>query len=228
MAKEKQLIIGLGSGRSGTVSLAHLLNSQPNSYFIHEGFFRENPKHVLRMYGDLLPWNIDALKLDTFLDKLEIKSGDSRMYGCVASYFLPYVEIIHKKVPSAVFICLKRDKEETIQSFKLKSGKNHWSQNADVGSSIWDMIHPKYDTQDIDEALGNYWDEYYAKASQLAQKYPEHFKVFPIDVLNTEAGLNELLDFAQFPKDNRTITPSKAYNSNTNSLVANFKDYLSL
>lgn len=45
------------------------------------------------------------------------------------------------------------------------------------------------------EALGCYWDDYYAKAFELQTAYSESFRIFATDSLNTEEGQRAILWF---------------------------------
>ena len=155
----KNLIIGLGTGRCGTASLAHLLNSQPDSTFVHEGLFSgKKYDHFL------LPWEVDHSKFLEWEKKIQ------------------YAEIIIKKYPQVKFVCLKRDRNEVISSFMAKTrGRNHWSLNLsflEFKDPIWDPIFPKFFTSKK-EGIGLYWDLYYAEVQRLQEKYPNKFTTFP-------------------------------------------------
>ena len=106
-----RIIIGLGTGRCGTVSLKHLLAMQLHTQATHETM--------------LLPHKYNEHKYVQYMRKLYNRKF--RIAADVALWNLPYVTTILAEYPSTKFICLKRDKEETIQSFmrKTKNGRNH-------------------------------------------------------------------------------------------------------
>lgn len=195
----KNLIIGLGTGRCGTASLAHLLKSQPDSTFVHEGLFSgKKYDHFL------LPWEVDHSK---FLEwEKKIKNLDGKYFGESASYLIQYAEIIIKKYPQVKFVCLKRDRNEVISSFMAKTrGRNHWSLNLsflEFKDPIWDPIFPKFFTSKK-EGIGLYWDLYYAEVQRLQEKYPNKFKIFPTYSLNYQGGMNSIFDFCSFPEEGR-------------------------
>ncbi len=178
-----QLVIGLGSGRCGTTSLAHLLNKQPHASVTHE----EPP---------LLPWQVDAALLAERLAGL--RARPETLVGDVAFYYLPYVELIAAQLPNTRFVCLRRDREETVRSFVAKSeGVHHWIQHDGTQwqkSPDWDDCFPKYDLVDKTAAIGRYWDEYYARATELATQLPS-FRIFEMTALNDREGVEDLLDF---------------------------------
>ena len=95
----KKLIFGLGTGRCGTVSLSELLNIQAGFAVTHES-------------EPLLPWEFDKKAIEKKLEQLLQYEG--AVVGDVAFYYLPYVEYILSGYANAKFICLKRDKAETL------------------------------------------------------------------------------------------------------------------
>jgi len=214
--KKRQLIIGLGTGRSGTTSLTKLLDAQPSSFFVHEGGFKVetggNSKKILH----LLPWNKDLKLMHRLFEILENESEGYDFYGCVALYFLPYVSDIVKKYPHVKFICLVRSRAEVIKSFSIHAGDFNWWMNHD-GSQfrkdpIWDPSFPKLNAHTREEAIGKYWDDYFEATLELESAYPNNFKAFDLEILNTPEGINKLLDFAGYPNQGRVLE-TMSYNS---------------
>ena len=224
----KNLIIGLGTGRCGTTSLARLLSLQPDSFFVHEGEFTKN-----KYYHFLLPWNVDLSKLIEWEKKIKQVSGDNIFYGDVGSYFIQYVCDILKKYPTTRFICLKREKELVVQSFMKKTrGRNHWMERIpwyQARDIIWDKIFPRFDVSSKKEAIALYWNIYYVMASDFEKRFPENFKVFPTEFLNSVSGMNEILDFAGIHASGRVLD-KKHENKNTikdqlSSMTLVFKNF---
>lgn len=141
------IIIGLGTGRCGTQSLAHLLNLQKNAIVTHE----KNPDDITwkgsqdiilsnlkefeltlqtgksELSISHLPGNKDAIKKIENITHIEI-------VGDVGFYYLKYVDIILQHNPSVKFICLQRDEEDTVQSYINKSnGSKRWSLLEKIG-----------------------------------------------------------------------------------------------
>ncbi len=184
--KIKQLVFGLGTGRCGTKSLQTLLNMQKGFSISHEAV--------------VSPWIFDQEYLDKHIDRIQQYPGS--VVGDVAFYHLNYVEQILKICPDAKFICLKRDKESTIQSYSSwTAGKNHWT---DHRSKCWnpekwkddeyDDSYPKY-LMPKRESIGAYWDDYYRHAFYLQRQYHRNFKLCPVNQLNTREGQLEILGF---------------------------------
>lgn len=135
------IVIGLGTGRSGTASLAKLLNAQKDALCFHE----MNPSCV-RFYGTPRPilTSIDDFQAilnggDPSLLTVDLGRGVAakaydelctmqhvRIIGDIAFYYLSYVEAIAERNPNVRFICLKRDKAATVKSWLRKSEIERW------------------------------------------------------------------------------------------------------
>jgi len=179
-----KLIIGLGTGRCGTSSLSLLFNSQKDSYFTHE-------------FIPHLPWNFNAF---TLLDRLEeLKKFKGNYIGDVALYYLPYVRFILSVEPKTKFICLERNREKVIKSFlSICKERDMWTNDPNRTVTPIEISFPKYPISDKKLAIGMYWDEYFELAHQLEKEFPNNFKIFQIEKLNSKEGVKEILDFAGF------------------------------
>ncbi len=192
---EKQLVVGLGTGRCGTVSLSKTLALQKDSRFTHES-------------KPLLPWIFSKKDI---LKKLEqVMSYDNHLVGDIAFYYLPYVEFILKKYPDTKFICLQRSKEETVKSYMKKTErKNHWMDHDGTKwkkDELWDPCFPKYETDSKEQAISMYWDTYYSLIGQLLEKYPANIKKYSLEcTLNSKEGLSDLLSFVGIPKEKQIL-----------------------
>jgi len=94
MNLNKKLIIGIGTGRCGTVSLCELLNQQKFSNFSHE----RKP---------LLEWKGTTDKLNSKIANILSRKG--KYVGDIAFYYLPYVDYILNEYPGTKVICLKKE-----------------------------------------------------------------------------------------------------------------------
>jgi len=206
---EKRLVIGIGTGRCGTRSLSNVLGSQPDSSFTHEA-------------RPLLPWRFSEEAISKKLADLHNYEGV--FIGDVASYYLPYVEYILSRDPSAKFICLKRAKQEVITSFLRRSiDKNLWMAH---DGKRWkkndnDQCFPHYEASSKREAIGLYWEEYTKEAERLSAKYPDNIRVWEMDqLLNSEKGLREALSFIGIPETSQVLlTGMKSNHLNLNFVL---------
>lgn len=162
-------VIGLGSGRCGTHSLAALLDNQPDSNVRHE---RQPVRHI----GCDDPC-------------FHLRAGtEASLVGDVGFYYLHHVDRIREEFPDTKFVCLKRDKEGTLDSFARHAKNKEWFSRS---TGKWCNCFPTYDC-DFTEAVSRYYDEYYAIAHSLED---ENFKVFPTNNLNFTPGVKEILTF---------------------------------
>lgn len=184
------LVIGLGSGRCGTVSLAKLLSQQRGVEVSHE-----------RLEYNLAAAGSEELVL-TFLRQLTEGRGvrpGARCVGDVFSAYLYYVEVIAEALPEARFVCLRRDRAATVTSFVKKvHPANHWMAHDGVKwmSDPWDRCFPNFAADSIEDAVGAYWDDYYSRAADFMGRMPERFGIFELHELNDPSGQSRILDFA--------------------------------
>ena len=213
-----KLIIGLGTGRCGTRSLAKLLDSHDEISAGHE------QKYML--------WDPDAKVADKFLRKL-LNNG-SKLSADVGFYWINYVDHISDNYPGTKFICLKREKEKVIESFmrgdvnpmhsnlilELMSDKitrlrdtvtqeelyemdentrewveTYWDEPM-LDNCILKEFFPNYDGGGRRDYLSRYYDDYYEKAKAYAKKYMQNFVLMDMDfALNSQKGINTIFNF---------------------------------
>jgi hypothetical protein len=130
------LVVGLGTGRSGTGSLAALLDAQRDAVCFHEmnpacARFFGTPHPILRSIdeftrilegGDPSRLTVDLSRVggSRTYDRL-CKLASVRLIGDVASYYLTYVRAIAEQYPSVQFLCTRRDIDQTVTSFMFKT-----------------------------------------------------------------------------------------------------------
>lgn len=178
-----RIVLGLGTGRCGTKSLARLLNAQPGFSVTHEA-------------RPILPWQGTQHGLESKIARMWGRKG--RAVGDVCFSYLPYIERAFRTFPNLVAVCMQRQREATVQSLMRKTvGRNHWGIHGpdDRRDARWDACFPTYPERDKEAAVRRYWDEYACAAATLEAKYPERFRVVDLDALNDEAQVRELLRF---------------------------------
>lgn len=198
------IVIGCGTGRCGTVSLAALLNEQWNANVTHEA-------------RPLLPWYSKGMETPLLLQKkiLGFIQAEGEIAGDVAFSWLPYIgdlrwyaERFHLDYR---VVCLVRAREDTIESYIRKVGHrgvNHWMVNDGswTDDPEWDPCYPKFEAPDMRTAIGMYWDSYYQEALRIQNLVPRHFRLWKMeDALNTELGVREILDFIGIPRERQVV-----------------------
>ena len=181
---KKTLIIGLGTGRCGSMSLSKLLNLQKESKITHE------LEQLSR-----LPWEFDRARFYQYVNFLLAR--DESFVGDISFYLLPYVDEIRNLFPEVKFIILQRNKKETIDSYlKKTNGRNHWMHHNGGTWSIdlvWDSCYPKFAVDTKEQALSMYYDSYY----NSCRKIESCFWIKTED-LNNEQRCLEMLEFCGF------------------------------
>jgi len=197
VANKKKVIFGLGSGRCGTASLAYLLNDQKDAFIGHE-------------MPPVLPWDTsDLTGLQFRWDQMQHQSHLYSMVGDVGIYYLPYIPTLirsHDSIPFInqnyviKFIILQRDRKEVINSFMkkfIRQNNNPLQTEKAPGTVVdeWDECFPKYDGVTLRDAVGMFYDDYYKESERLSLLHPDIVSIFPVDNLNTEEGVLQILDF---------------------------------
>ena len=201
-------VLVLGSGRCGLLSFARFLNQQENSFVTFERGKCKN-----------MEWNRDNFsasdkRYEFFQQK--IKTDNLVLSGDVASWWLPYSSHILKNYPNSKIIALKRDKNDTLNSYEKWYGKRRnfpWLSSKD--RSLTDF----YDNYDYDECFPEYkvpgvrypslryagrlfYEEYYEKVDRLIEHFGRgRVRMFDTyDALNNEMIRHEILQWLDLPQ----------------------------
>lgn len=200
---KQSIILGIGTGRCGSRSLAEVLNQQPDVRVTHELL-------------PLLPWHAgDARRVIACRFARFRRERSAPIVGDVASFYLPYLEDAFALELDLRVICLERPCEEVVRSFcnwldhVHPLPTNHWARSPADGwyhEPIWTRIFPHYETQEREAGIRRYWNEYKTRIAALAQQFPDNVRVFPTaDVLNSEAHQREMLAFVGIPHDQQVL-----------------------
>jgi hypothetical protein len=196
-----RMLIGAGSGRCGTHSLAKLLSVQPDTYCYHEA----------RPILDWKPPTSCRFILSRF-HRLKRRNKGKKYVGDVALFYCRYLDYILASVDDVRVIVLKRPKDETIASFKRwlpvvaknNGGRFNLFQKP-IGPDDWARAFPNWEDMTIDEALSSYYDVYYNIVEPLLSMYPTKIKLWPTDALNSSHEVREILTFAGYEHHQQVI-----------------------
>ncbi len=208
---DQQLIIGLGTERCGTVSLASFLDDQPGTRVIHEGALQEE-RHLFN-------WDVNSDKVVAYLEQLEQRLG-TRRFGDVAFYFLPHAEAIVKRWPNAKFVVLQRPRSETVESYmRYTSDRNHWMSHD--GSKwehdpTWDPKFPTLDAHSKEAAVAKYWDLYYRRIDALIEMHPDAFSLYAMRDLNKREKRKKILAFLEYKTEEMVLSNNYRENAKSN------------
>lgn len=195
-------VIGIGTGRCGTMSLARLLDECHGCCVQHE----------LGAPHRTLPWHFDVELAQSKLSSIKNLPGDIR--GDVAFYYLNYVDFFFECLPDVRVIHIYRDKASVVDSFlKKTAGRNHWMSNSeDYRKDIqWDKCFPKYKgVKSKEEAIAKYYDEYMYGVADLMTKYANDIFNVNIRDLNNEHMQHMIFDFLNIPAAKRIVRKVRA------------------
>jgi len=169
--EDRKLIIGLGTGRCGTSSLAYLLSQQEETYASHEQ----------------TPWQEWSGPVGHRVMKLFDRSKDKFQADCCWSY-LPHVEQILKAKPNTKFVCMYRDKEGYLDSAEKKCAEVFKGEIQEQHKRFW----PACFGLERDE-LSEYYDQYKNTALWYAQEFPRQFFLMDMESLNDPESTELLL-----------------------------------
>lgn len=189
------LVVGLGTGRCGTQSLAALLDAQPDAEVTHERF------------GHRVRWGAPYRTYPQAL-ALQCDAAAAALVGDVASYWLPQVEAMHRKA-GARFVCLQRPREEVVQSFmrKVGDGVDHWRYLPEQ-STVWSWCFPCFDAESRADAIALYWDAYYDEVQRLKKGGVPIYMMQTSDLSDRDARA-ECLSWLGVDSPNIDIAPHK-------------------
>lgn len=250
------IVIGLGTGRTGTASLAGLLSAQRDALCFHEMNpscvrFSGTPRPILNAIdefqaivdgGDPAALTVDLSRkvAANAYDRLR-RMERVRLIGDIAFYYLSYVEAIAARNENVRFICLKRDRAETVESWMRKTaigrwrskriadrlaamitrepyyhGTNFWMEHDGtqwMPDPVWDKCFPKFDAADKRDAIGRYWDFYYHEADRLAGHMSDRFRIVETARLGEPETQKALLAFCGVAPDEQVHADAHVHKS---------------
>jgi hypothetical protein len=146
----------------------------------------------------------------------DLQHANSAVVGDVAYYYLPYLKRLIETIPGLKVVCLKRDRQEVIDSYMRQTqGWNHWYEHDGqlwAHDPFWDVTYPKYPIAHKPDAIGAYWDEYYGTIQHIADQHPGNVQLMDTETLNTRAGQDTIFDFIGISEAHRHYLDDCRYN----------------
>jgi len=183
-ARGVRLLLGLGTGRCGTVSLSRLLAAQTGA-----------AGTVSHEQHPLIPWAplggaaeqlrlVDRRVRLLLQRRVRWRGAGVPVVADVASFYLPHAALVLALEPGARLVVLRRARAAVVASFLAKDKEvDLWRACANTSgwgpnTAYWASAFPKYActgpqaAADTAAALGRYWDDYYAAVAALAARFP--------------------------------------------------------
>lgn len=189
MMKDHRIVIGCGTGRSGTLSLAMLLDRCHGFSCTHE-------------LKPLLTWEIDETLYE---HKKNMFLSAQNNVGDVHSAYLPYLERFISDIPSIKIVCTRRNRQDVVHSFErhiangIDPNRHHWYEHKGRGGwnvdPEWDPAFPKYEIKDRKKAILRYAEDYDKSIDKLAANYPENVLIVGVEELGSFFGQNRIFRF---------------------------------
>lgn len=217
-AEQPRVLLGIGTGRCGTLALSRLLSDQPAVRVSHE-------------LTPVLPWNASNSRnvIASRLARLRASGDGCAIVGDIGFYYLNYVADAFHVDPTLKAICLRRPKREVVASYRRWISRNfgpnfnHWAgaEGCWQRDPLWWPCYPTYDVADMNLAIERYWEDYYATVEELRAEFPDRVGMWEMDeALNTRAGQQALLEFAGIAPAHQVLSVGKRSNANAGSTAA--------
>ena len=111
---------------------------------------------------------------EIFSNSNQVVNLNSKYVCEISHYTLPYVETIMSLLPNSKFICLKGEKEKTINSlWKQWAYRNPLTKRKDSRYAVQQF--PDFSYLDCKPAISKFYDEYYGQCEFLSKNYPANF-----------------------------------------------------
>jgi len=186
---KKDLILGLGTGRCGTLWLFDYLNG-----------YIENSSHELFKLG----WDYEG-QFDLTIEPM--KTWANNYISCEVGFpILPHIYKLSNFFNIKIIV-VQRDKQSTIKSFMnwTNPKHNYWvtkPYNSPYEYDGWDPMFPTfegYEYRSKEEAISKYYDHYYDDCLKLK----DQFSVLWIhtETLDEQKTQENILEFLDIPKN---------------------------
>lgn len=224
---QKTLVLGVSTGRSGTLGFARLLNNQPHMKVSHE-YSRCNNLHWANAKNRQLSKRNVQRRIEHYL------SAPQPIVGDVASWLLPYLPYFIEQYPNIKIVGFKRNREDCLTSWdKWLAQWNHFMW---IDNSIRNFTNFKHERKPqyvecfphynwpasylpkltVRDGSTIYYDQYFEVLDRYMDKWPDKFKFYDsYDILNDQKLQVEMLQWIGEPGPyNLTIPEDRRHNKN--------------
>jgi hypothetical protein len=202
LASPGRPVVGLGSGRCGSTSLAAIMAGVEGACSTHE-----NPP--------LIYWPPEVEQLEFHFRRIGLLAQFFPLVFDASHWWLPALDNLFRRFPTAKAIGLHRDVESCVRSFmKIKGWSwgslNHWVAPASGvwRANFWDPTYPTYALPADADAqpdgvkqrlIARYVEEYNSALFALANQLPERIMLVRMEELNDPEVQNRMFNFVGLP-----------------------------
>lgn len=192
-----QLVIGMGTGRSGSTSLSQIVSTCADTKATHE-------------CPPMLFWTPEPEQIAVHLARFELLREHFALVFDVAHWWLNAVDVLVEKFPDVRFIGTSRQVDQCVASFLRVKGVgpgslNHWLPRGTAGArnTAWDPTYPSYPVADPAEAqslsgkqrlIERYVREYNARMKEMADADPGRWLQLDTDTLHRQETQQRIFD----------------------------------
>jgi hypothetical protein len=192
-----KIVVGLGSGRNGSTSLASVLARVEGSCCTHE-----NPP--------LISWTPEPEELRFHIRRFQRLAEYYPLVGDVSHWWLNVIDDLFANFPGAKAVGASRTIESCALSFMKIKGLgpgscNHWAPYGNGWTAErWDATYPSYDVpenawRDPDSAkfelIARYVEEYNESMQAMAARFPDRVMLVNTEHLNDADVQNAIYNF---------------------------------
>lgn len=193
-----KVVIGLGTGRSGSTSLAQILSTMEDSRSTHE-----NPP--------LISWTPEPEEVRFHIRRFGRLSAHFAVIADVSHWWLNAIDNVFDHFPDGKAIGVFRNPDACVRSFMKIKGSghgscNHWvpHDNGIWAPARWDSTYPTYGVpphawRNPDEAkvelISRYVREYNFSMTSLAKRFPNNVVLVKTEDLNDPFTQKLIFDF---------------------------------
>jgi hypothetical protein len=204
----RSAFLGMGTGRCGTTSLAHILNHCHRVQCAHEcGLFR--PSLTTGNRG-IKRFVNEAVK--------SVVTGD--ILGDVAFYWTDHAPTVKAALSNLKIIVLWRPVDEVCKSFSNmwggkslflpKDHKDYFDQQK--LHDQWNTLFRSYNVKTAEESFVAHHEHTYAMAEQYTDRWPNDVIWIKTEELNETSVLGDLLAFLEVPPEAQSLPVDRRQN----------------
>jgi hypothetical protein len=189
------VVLGLGSGRSGSTTMASILGTIMGAKSTHE-----NPVPVF--------WDPHPRQVEFHLRRFRLLSAYFPVVADCSVWWINLMETVSQALPTTRAIGVYRDVEACVQSLK-RIMKPSWNSFANAHNGIWQTYHddplrPHYELpenarKDPDAAreslMRRYFTDYNNRLKALAERMPERMLLLRTEELSEPSTLGKISQF---------------------------------
>ena len=204
------IVIGLSSSRVESKKIFSFLRKEDSIFVNYES---DLEKFSWNNSENIIIKRIQELEKRVYHNTSSNKN-QFKVFGEVSFYILPYLEILINNFPYLKFVCTTRSRKKSYDdiikditnenNFLLrlflfkKQFKNHFIEHNGKKwekDYILDKCYPNFKLNSLDEGIKEYIDLYYSRVKKIEKKYPNNFKIFYSDELNSKYGKKKIFSF---------------------------------